>query len=152
MLPGRKTRTSPLSPDPWYPGQPGMQADGALTPPVVLAPDDVLVRIKAICDEFECYGYRRVGAALRHQGVDVGQSPRVPQWRRNSQSAAGEFRLGGADFMPLWEGFSAASFLRESWRNQGVRARLRTGSHSKSNTTAGKTVAETQGHPTTTAP
>ena len=25
----------------------------------------------AICDEFECYGYRRVGAALRHQGVVV---------------------------------------------------------------------------------
>jgi putative transposase len=40
-------------------------------PPVVVAPDDVLVRIKAICDEFECYGYRRVGAALRHQGVVV---------------------------------------------------------------------------------
>jgi putative transposase len=40
-------------------------------PPVALAPDDVLVRIKAICDEFECYGYRRVGAALRHQGVVV---------------------------------------------------------------------------------
>jgi len=32
---------------------------------------DVLVRISAICDEFECYGYRRVGAALRHQGVVV---------------------------------------------------------------------------------
>jgi putative transposase len=40
-------------------------------PPVVVAPDDVLVRIKAICDEFECYGYRRVGAALCHQGVVV---------------------------------------------------------------------------------
>ena len=33
--------------------------------------DEVLVRINAICDEFECYGYRRVGAALRHQGVVV---------------------------------------------------------------------------------
>jgi len=32
---------------------------------------DVLVRIGAICDEFECYGYRRVGAALRHPGVVV---------------------------------------------------------------------------------
>lgn len=32
---------------------------------------DILVRIGAICDEFECYGYRRVGAALRHQGVVV---------------------------------------------------------------------------------
>jgi putative transposase len=28
-------------------------------------------RIAAICDEFEAYGYRRVGAALRHQGVVV---------------------------------------------------------------------------------
>ena len=39
--------------------------------PAPIAPDDVLVRIGAICDEFECYGYRRVGAALRHQGVVV---------------------------------------------------------------------------------
>jgi len=40
-------------------------------PAVVMAPDDILARIRAICDEFECYGYRRVGAALRHQGVVV---------------------------------------------------------------------------------
>ena len=32
---------------------------------------ELLARIGAICDEFECYGYRRVGAALRHQGVVV---------------------------------------------------------------------------------
>ena len=38
-------------------------------PPVPLEPDALLTRISAICDEFECYGYRRVGAALRHQGV-----------------------------------------------------------------------------------
>ena len=32
-------------------------------------PDDgIVARIGTICDEFECYGYRRVGAALRHQG------------------------------------------------------------------------------------
>ena len=31
----------------------------------------MLARIGEICDEFECYGYRRVGAALRHQGVVV---------------------------------------------------------------------------------
>jgi putative transposase len=31
----------------------------------------ILARIGTICDEFECYGYRRVGAALRHQGVVV---------------------------------------------------------------------------------
>ena len=38
---------------------------------VVLDSGEVLARIGAICDEFECYGYRRVGAALRHQGVVV---------------------------------------------------------------------------------
>lgn len=32
---------------------------------------ELLQRIGAICDEFECYGYRRVGAALRQQGVVV---------------------------------------------------------------------------------
>jgi len=37
--------------------------------PAVLS--DIITRIKSICDEFECYGYRRVGAALRHQGVVV---------------------------------------------------------------------------------
>ncbi len=35
------------------------------------AASDLLIRIGAICGEFECYGYRRVGAALRHQGVVV---------------------------------------------------------------------------------
>jgi putative transposase len=35
--------------------------------------DDVVIlsRIKAICDEFESYGYRRVRAELRHQGIIV---------------------------------------------------------------------------------
>ena len=37
----------------------------------VLDGGEVLARIGAICDEFECYGYRRVGAALRHQGSVV---------------------------------------------------------------------------------
>ncbi len=32
---------------------------------------EFLARIGAIHDEFECYGYRRVGAALRHQGIEV---------------------------------------------------------------------------------
>jgi putative transposase len=41
------------------------------TPLVPLNGDELLARVGAICDEFECYGYRRVGAALRHQGVVV---------------------------------------------------------------------------------
>lgn len=37
------------------------------------AADDTAIveTIFAICDEFECYGYRRVGAALRQQGIVV---------------------------------------------------------------------------------
>ena len=40
-------------------------------PPAVLPNDGIVARIGVICDEFKCYGYRRVGAALRHQGVVV---------------------------------------------------------------------------------
>ena len=40
-------------------------------PPGPLAEGSLLARIGTICDEFECYGYRRVGAALRHQGIVV---------------------------------------------------------------------------------
>src|SRR6195952_2300265 len=39
--------------------------------PVPMAHSEILARIGAICDDFECYGYRRVGAALRHQGFVV---------------------------------------------------------------------------------
>ena len=39
--------------------------------PVPVTHSEILTRIGAICDDFECYGYRRVGAALRHQGVVV---------------------------------------------------------------------------------
>lgn len=54
-----------------------MSADGAATldllqPPAKATVDrDILANIAGICDEFESYGYRRVGAALRHQGVIV---------------------------------------------------------------------------------
>ena len=39
--------------------------------PAVLDRGELLARIGAICDEFECYGYRRVGTALRRQGAVV---------------------------------------------------------------------------------
>jgi putative transposase len=40
-------------------------------PPAPVAPDELVARIGVICDELECYGYRRVGAALHQQGVVV---------------------------------------------------------------------------------
>lgn len=32
---------------------------------------EIVARITEICEEFECYGYRRVGAELRHQGIVI---------------------------------------------------------------------------------
>ena len=39
--------------------------------PATLDAGEVLARIGATCGEFECCGHRRVGAALRHQGIVV---------------------------------------------------------------------------------
>jgi putative transposase len=44
-----------------YYDAPALEADEA----------QIVARIAAICDEFETYGYRRVGAELRHQGLVV---------------------------------------------------------------------------------
>jgi putative transposase len=40
-------------------------------PAVNLDDAEIVGRMQMICDEFEAYGYRRVGAELRHQGVVV---------------------------------------------------------------------------------
>lgn len=40
-------------------------------PRVAVDDTEIVARIRAMCEEFERYGYRRVGAALRHQGVVV---------------------------------------------------------------------------------
>ena len=40
--------------------------------PTIGADDAAIVaQMKAICDEFETYGYRRIGAELRHRGIAV---------------------------------------------------------------------------------
>lgn len=38
---------------------------------------EIVARITVICEEFECYGYRRVGAELRHQGIVVNGKKKV---------------------------------------------------------------------------
>ena len=40
-------------------------------PRVAVDEAELVGRIRALCDEFEMYGYRRVGAALRQQGIVV---------------------------------------------------------------------------------
>ena len=39
--------------------------------PATEADTEIVARMTAICEEFEAYGYRRVGAELRHQGIVV---------------------------------------------------------------------------------
>ena len=40
---------------------------------------EIVARITAICEEFECYGYRRVGAELRHEGWGARGSSSTPR-------------------------------------------------------------------------
>jgi len=40
-------------------------------PPVKAADVEIVARLRAVCDEFEAYGYRRATAALRQQGLIV---------------------------------------------------------------------------------
>jgi len=40
-------------------------------PSIPVDDPEIVSRFHAVCDEFETYGYRRVGAALRHQGIVV---------------------------------------------------------------------------------
>jgi len=50
----------------------GLQRSTFYDAPAVPADEAAVVaRVTAVCDEFEAYGYRRVGAELRHQGVVV---------------------------------------------------------------------------------
>ena len=56
--------------------------------PVATADEaEIVARIEAICEEFEAYGYRRVGAALRHQGIIVN-SKKVPPSDARTRPAA----------------------------------------------------------------
>ena len=62
--------------------------------PAPAARCSLLGLIGAICDEFECYGYRRVGAALRHQGVVVNSKKLRRLMREHG------FSPSGADDIP----------------------------------------------------
>ena len=41
------------------------------SPAAPLSDDEIVAGMRSICEEFELYGYRRVGAALRQQGIVV---------------------------------------------------------------------------------
>jgi hypothetical protein len=64
-------------------------------PTVTLDDDALLAAITAICDAFEAYGWRRVRAALRQQGV-VANHKRIRRLMRTGCSRSG----GGASSPP----------------------------------------------------
>jgi putative transposase len=50
----------------------GMPRSTFYDAPAIAAGDgEIIAEMTGVCDEFETYGYRRVGAALRHQGLIV---------------------------------------------------------------------------------
>ncbi len=53
-------------------------------PAMSLDDAQIASRMQLICDEFEAYGYRRVGAELRHQGVVVNHKKIRRLMRENS--------------------------------------------------------------------
>ena len=72
------------------------------TAPSALDAEDLLARIGAICDEFECYGYRRVGAALRHQGVVVNSKKLRRLMREHDLQPKPAAALRGDDGQRPW--------------------------------------------------
>ena len=74
--------------------------------PVATADEaEIVARIEAICEEFEAYGYRRVGAALRHQGIIVN-SKKVRRLTGRTSS--------GSPTSPTSRSLSASSMSRSS--------------------------------------
>ena len=56
-------------------------------PPVKTDDAEIVANITAICDEFEAYGYRRVGAELRHRGMVVN-SKKIRRLMREHDAAS----------------------------------------------------------------
>ena len=52
------------------------------TPSVQASDAIVVAEMKAICDEFEAYGYRRIDAELRHRGMVVNTQEDPPSHAR----------------------------------------------------------------------
>ena len=66
--------------------------------PVATADEaEIVARIEAICEEFEAYGYRRVGAALRHQGIIVNSKKVRRLMREHDLQPRRRKKLGGPD-------------------------------------------------------
>jgi hypothetical protein len=65
---------------------------------------EIVATMTAICDEFEAYGYRRVGAEMRHRTPTSRSPPALSTWPPSSTPG----RAGWSDMrsaarsMPVW--------------------------------------------------
>ena len=90
-------------------------------PSVEVDEEEIVARIQAICEEFEMYGYRRVGAALRQQGIVVNGKKvrrlmRVLELQPRRQ-AWGSSMPAAAMSVPIWRW--------AAWRVMGQSGRTR---------------------------
>ena len=61
--------------------------------PATEADTEIVARITAICEEFEAYGYRRVGAELRHErAANSTAAASTTVHRNNARSQVGSSR------------------------------------------------------------
>ena len=70
-------------------------------PPMLADDTEIISRIRTVCDEFETYGYRRVGAALRHQGIVVNSKE---LWSKVGDGRRRGWRIVGVADLPHLQG------------------------------------------------
>ena len=93
MHPGREARAPPSSPAPRHLRPKRVRADGLARStfydpsPVPLGGDELVARIGAICDEFECYGYRRRRGGAAPPGRGGEQQEAAPPHARARPAA-----------------------------------------------------------------
>src|SRR5262249_15660403 len=66
-----EARLHPSQPAPWPLRCRRMPPDGPYAPSLKADDAEIIANMITICDEFETYGYGRVGAELRHRGILV---------------------------------------------------------------------------------
>jgi putative transposase len=81
----------------------------------------VVAQMKAICDQFETYGYRRVGAELRHRGIVVN-AKKVRWLMREHALNNGPNQLWVADitYVAITTSFVYLAVILDAWSRRVV--------------------------------
>src|ERR1700683_1321995 len=97
---------------------------------------EIVGRMQTICHEFEAYGYRRVGAELRHQGVIVNHKkiPRLRDcqescvWGHNDADGGRIWQSRKTPWTVYWRGVTGRLFWRRTGYSTSGRRAWRSGS------------------------